>query len=58
MCPPNWDDDFDFDDIDEPKSKKKIPEKKKVNAYDDDDFFDDDNNKLPTITKNNALSSK
>ena len=31
MAPPNWDDDFDFDDIDDQPKKKEQPKKKKAN---------------------------
>lgn len=53
MSPPNWDDDFDFEDDDAPKKKKPEPKK---NPKDDDDFFGDDakNNKLPTINSKNV----
>ena len=48
-----WDDDFDFDDIDD-EPKKKQPTKKK--QADDDDFFDLDDKpqKLPSISRNSG----
>jgi hypothetical protein len=53
MAPPNWDDEFDFDDIDDPP-KKKTTEKTKQKPKDDDFFdLDDDKLKLPAIAKNN-----
>lgn len=57
MSAAKWDDDFDFDDIDEPANKKKPAQNKKANQYDDDDFFDEPTDKLPSI-KNNNPSSK
>lgn len=55
MPPPNWDDDFDFDDLDDQPKKKQTQKKSKPN---DDDFFDLDDNtqKLPTINKNTGAS--
>ena len=60
MSPPTWDDDFDFDDVDDqPKTKKKPAQNKKANVYDDDDFFDDQpKQKLPVISSNKNVSSK
>lgn len=65
-APPNWDDEFDFEDIDDVAPKKKqVTTKKANNKYDDDDFFDDQDNKnagssmLPTINANkNSRASK
>lgn len=53
MSPPNWEDDFDFDDA--PK-KKPVVEKKKPAK--DNDFFDEDDNlnKLPSIGSKGAIS--
>ena len=55
MAPPNWDDDFDFDDLDD-QPKKKQPQKK--NKANNDDFFDLDDdsnkNKLPSINRNSG----
>ena len=47
---PKWDDDFDFDDMDQSPKKKQNTKKKAAN---DDDFFDDNDGKekLPTISQ-------
>ena len=56
MPPPNWHDDFDFDDLDDQPKKKQPQKKTKVNN--DDDFFDLDDNpqKLPTIGRNSGTA--
>ena len=56
MPPPNWDDDFDFDDIDDQPKKKQTQKKSKPNDDDFFDFDDDKNKKLPTIGKNSQNS--
>lgn len=55
MPPPTWDDDFDFDDIDNPP-KKKAPQKKPTPSNDDDFFDDDGGSKLPAIGSRNSIS--
>lgn len=53
---PNWDDDFDFDDIDDATKNKKQNNKKAKPV--DDDFFDDDagGSKLPAIGGRNSVT--
>lgn len=56
MSPPNWEDDFDFDD-DAPKKKPAVEKKK---AGKDNDFFDEDDNsnKLPSIGSKPIISKQ
>ena len=58
MPPPNWDDEFDFDDIDDIPKNKNNNSKKQKPPIDDDDFFDDDapTNKLPTIASRKSVN--